>query len=269
MKILITGGSGFLGSRLCHHLASSHEVVAPTHQEMDITDADATKQFIGALRPEVVIHCAAISSTAYAQQHPHESQTINVEGTRNIAVACRECGAKMLFMSSDQVYGGVTTQGLLPEDTPLAPTGVYGQQKLEAERIIAELLPTSVSLRLTWMYDRQPSDMPFNSSIFTALNNAKITGQPIRACTREFRGITNVWAVVSMIEVAIQRDLPGGVYNFGCENNYNSYETYRHLAKLADVPLSLIVPDDSWQRNLSMSTAKIKQYNLSFGSTII
>ena len=78
----------------------------------------------------MVIHCAALSNTWYCEQHREESHKVNVQGTVRIAKACKLTGAKLVFMSSDQVYNATPLPGLLKEEEVLQPVNIYGQHKL-------------------------------------------------------------------------------------------------------------------------------------------
>ena len=71
-KILITGGSGFLGCRVAHYLKEKYDLLLPTHSALNICHEDAVKDYILEHRPEAVIHCAALSNTWYCEQHPEE-----------------------------------------------------------------------------------------------------------------------------------------------------------------------------------------------------
>lgn len=150
-KILITGNSGFLGSRLAHYFRDKYNLLLPSHAELNVSHEEAVKAFIEEQRPDVVIHCAALSNTWYCEQHREESHRVNVQGTVRIAKACKLTGAKLVFMSSDQVYNGTPLLGTLKEEEVLQPVNIYGQHKLECEQRTRSNLPESVGLRLTWM----------------------------------------------------------------------------------------------------------------------
>ena len=270
--ILITGASGFLGSRLAYLLKDRYHLLLPSHSELNISREEAVKAYLEEHRPAAVVHCAALSNTWYCEQHPEESHRVNVQGTVRIAKACKLTGAKLVFMSSDQVYNGTAELGPLPENAPLQPVNVYGCHKLEAEQRTLRNLPDAVGLRLTWMYDLPESRMRLNSNILVNLHKALAEGSTIKAATHEFRGVTYVWDVARMIEKALA--LPGGIYNFGSGNSLNSYSLFIEAAKLMgiDRPNDLILPDDEryapQYRNLTMDCALIAKYGIVFRNSI-
>ncbi len=267
-KILITGSSGFLGSRLAIHFKDKYDLLMPSHSELNVSREEAVKEYIEEHRPDVVIHCAALSNTWYCEQHPEESHRVNVQGTVRIAKACKLTGAKLVFMSSDQVYNGTPMLGPLKEEDVLQPVNVYGQHKLEAEQRALWNNPDSVGLRLTWMYDLPDSPLKLNSNILVNLQKAYNERTSIKAATHEYRGVSYVWDVVRNIEKAMT--LPGGIYNFGSGNNLNSYELFLKAASLMgfEDASNWILPDDErfseQDRNLTMDCELIEQYDIRF-----
>lgn len=271
-KILITGSSGFLGSRLAYYLKDKHELMLPSHSELNVSREEAVKAYMEEHRPDIVIHCAALSNTWYCEQHREESHKVNVQGTVRIAKACKLTGAKLVFMSSDQVYNGTPMLGPLKEGDMLQPVNIYGQHKLEAEQRAQWNLPDSVGLRLTWMYDLPNSPMKLNTNILANLQKAYDEGSTIKAATHEFRGVTYVWEVVRKIEKAMS--LPGGIYNFGSGNQLNSHALFMKAADLMGLkePTKWILPDverfSNQDRNLTMDCSLIEQYGIHFNDSI-
>lgn len=271
-KILITGSSGFLGSRLAYYLKDKFELLLPSHSELNVSREEAVKAYMEEHRPDIVIHCAALSNTGYCQDHPEESHRVNVQGTVRVAKACKLIGAKLVFMSSDQVYNGTPLLGPLKEDDMLQPVNFYGQHKLECEQRTQWNLPDSVGLRLTWMYDLPESSLKLNSNILVNLQRAFQEGNTVMAAIHEFRGVTNVWEVVKNIEKAI--GLPGGIYNFGSGNMLNSHELQIEAAKCMGLkePTEWILPDEErfsdQPRNLTMDCSLIEKYGIYFSDSV-
>ena len=271
-KILITGSSGFLGSRLAYYLKEKYELLLPSHAELNVSREEAVRAYMEEHRPDVVIHCAALSNTWYCEQHREESHKVNVQGTVRIAKACKFTGAKLVFMSSDQVYNATPLPGLLKEEDVLQPVNIYGQHKLECEQRAQWNNPDSVGLRLTWMYDLPDSHMKLNSNILVNLQKALNDGNTINASTHEYRGVTYVWDVVRNIEKAIS--LPGGIYNFGSGNTLNSYELHLKAADLMGLkePEEWILPDNERfhdePRNLTMDCSLIEEHGIQFCDSV-
>lgn len=266
-KLLVTGAGGFLGQRTAAYYASSYEVVPCTHQTLDITNEIAVHRLIAAERPDFVLHCAAIADTGYAQAHPKVSEAVNLRGTVNLAKACATYDAKLVYMSSDQVYSGNTESFALPEEIPLSPNNIYGLHKLQAEKEAAACCPGAVALRLTWMYDLPSSSYKSSRNLLSNIDTASHTGTPLRGATHELRGITSVWEVISRFAACFA--LPGGVYNYGCENHLNTYETLCQAVQLCGAdPATLVIADSEFCRNLSIDTTKLRSFGISFPNTI-
>ncbi len=130
MKVLVTGGSGGLGRYVVCEMRDKAEVFAPAHVQIDITDVIAVLRHFHAVKPQVVIHLAAMTDTTACEKYPEQAALINTQGTLNIARACHECGVRLIYMSTDAVFSGV---GPHVETKQHIPTSVYGWSKYAGE----------------------------------------------------------------------------------------------------------------------------------------
>lgn len=272
MKLLITGGSGFLGRRAVAYFASiGWQVDAPAHGQLDITDESALRDWFRVNTPEAVIHAAAISDTGLCQRQPEWSEKINVTGCANLAEVCREFGAKLVICSSDQVYCGSDLTSAHREEEELRPGNVYGCQKLRAEQQCLAILPDTVCLRLSWMYAREsfPGEHGhFLKVLKEALEDDK---KPLTWPVYDRRGLTDVEDVVKNLPKALK--LPGGVWNFGSENDQSTYETVKTLMEEAGEVSALerLTPNTEAfadrPRNILMDLTKLKAAGIDFPTT--
>ena len=163
MKVLVTGANGQLGTDLINELKSrGHEAVAtgvqpsesPDFKIMDITNAEQVTQVLKETQPEAVIHCAAWTAVDAAEDPANQAKvrTINVDGTQNLAAACKAQGIKMLYISTDYVFNGQGTEPWQPDDKNYAPLNVYGQSKLDGELAVANTLSDYFIVRIAWVF---------------------------------------------------------------------------------------------------------------------
>lgn len=154
MKILVTGASGQLGWDVCQELKRrSITVCAPSSTEMNITDCDAVANYMEKEQPDAVIHCAAYTKVDLAEDEPERCWAINVDGTRNIAIACRKNGTKMVYISTDYVFPGTGEQFYETTD-PVGPVNTYGRSKLAGELAVQSLLERYFIVRISWVFGK-------------------------------------------------------------------------------------------------------------------
>lgn len=154
MKILVTGVKGQLGYDVMNILRQRQiDCLGADLEDFDITDEAATTAFIINYRPDAVIHCSAYTAVDRAEEDAVRCEQVNVEGTRHIAAACREIGAKMLYLSTDYVFPG-TGEDFYEVDDPTGPLSVYGKTKLGGELAVKSLLDRYFIVRIAWVFGK-------------------------------------------------------------------------------------------------------------------
>lgn len=173
MKLFVTGVGGQLGHDVVNEAASrGYEAVgsdlAPAYSgiadgtavtrapyiSLDITDQDAVSAAIARIRPDVIVHCAAWTAVDAAEEEENLAKVtaVNVGGTRNMALAAKETGAKMIYLSTDYVFDGQGTEPWEPDCRDYRPLNVYGRTKLEGERAVSSLLDRYFIVRIAWVF---------------------------------------------------------------------------------------------------------------------
>ena len=149
----VTGAGGQLGLDLQVALALSgvddKSVTALTRDDLDVTDRDAVREAVRG--HDVVVNCAAYTKVDAAEAHEADAFAVNAVGAANVAVACRDVGAKLVHVSTDYVFAGDADEPYA-EDAPLAPKSAYGRTKAAGEWAVQAHDPQSWIVRTAWLY---------------------------------------------------------------------------------------------------------------------
>jgi dTDP-4-dehydrorhamnose reductase len=146
-RLVVTGGRGQLGRALG---ARVPEAVLLDIDELDLTDAEAVVRMLCDLRPETIIHGGAYTAVDAAESDPEGARAVNAGGTRAVARAAAALGARLVYISTDYVFGGTRGEPY-PEDHPTGPISVYGATKLEGEHATAEV-DHHLIVRTSWVF---------------------------------------------------------------------------------------------------------------------
>ena len=159
-KLLITGAAGQLGQALVRAGArQGWEVVATDLPDLDITDPRVVQGVLSRQRPEVVINAAAATRVDDLESNPDEALRVNALGPRNLAVACRRLGIKLIHLSTDYVFDG-TKPGPYVEWDATSPLSVYGRSKLLGEEWVRQQCPDHFIVRTAWLYAEGGGNFP-------------------------------------------------------------------------------------------------------------
>jgi dTDP-4-dehydrorhamnose reductase len=152
MTILLTGATGQLGRALLANAAPAEELVATDRAQLDLADAQAIADVLQRHRPRVVINAAAYTAVDKAENERDLAYAVNAHAVGVLGRCCRDQGCRLIHVSTDFVFDGVSGRPYLPQDRT-NPLSVYGASKLEGERQIAAVENLNwLVVRTAWVY---------------------------------------------------------------------------------------------------------------------
>lgn len=236
--ILLTGGNGQLGTELRHFLDEQGlEYISTDSNEMDITDAEKTMAFITDLKPELIYHCAAYTAVDKAEDEGKElDEKINVDGTRNVAVAAKAVDATLVYISTDYVFDGTKKDAMYKTDDQTNPKNEYGRTKLLGEQIVQDTLEKYYIIRTSWVFGQYGHNF-----VFTMQKLAETRDQ-LTVVDDQFGRPTWTRTLAEFMVFVIKEKAPYGIYHLSNENSCSWYEFAKEILKDTEVE---VLPVDS------------------------
>jgi dTDP-4-dehydrorhamnose reductase len=165
VKTLVIGARGMLGADLCRIWAENDvEVVGLDLPELDVRDAGQVLEAMHRLRPERVVHLAALTDVDGCELDPDAAYLTNTAGTQHVALACQNYGSELIYVSTLAVFNGEKSEAYIELDTP-DPRSVYSRSKYQAEMIVRELVERHYIARAGWMFGGGQHDKKFVGKI--------------------------------------------------------------------------------------------------------
>ena len=153
MKVLITGSHGMLAADLIRVLEGTCDLYTPKEKDLDICDHDSVQSAVRKIRPDVVVNCAAFTDVDGCETRQETAFSINGEGVKNIALACRKTGCDLYHVSTDFVFDGKKDVPYKETDD-VQPLSVYGRSKLQGEQHVRQILDRYVIVRTSWLFGK-------------------------------------------------------------------------------------------------------------------
>lgn len=232
MKVLVTGVKGQLGYDVVKELERRGlEAVGVDIEEMDITDKESVSDVIGQAGVDAVIHCAAYTAVDAAEDNEEICRKVNAEGTQNIADVCKQLDIKMLYISTDYVFGGEGERPWEPDDER-DPQSVYGQTKYEGELAVQNTLEKYFIVRIAWVFGINGKNF-----VKTMLKLAE-TRDSLTVVNDQFGSPTYTYDLAKLLVDMIQTD-KYGVYHATNEGVCTWYEFACAIFREAGIPMNV------------------------------
>jgi len=273
LKILVTGGSGLLGSKISEIASSQgHEVYSAynTHHppygtsiRVDLTDKASCIKAFERTKPEIVIHSAAMTNVDLCETDKDMAWKINVEGTRTIAELCNRHKCFLILISTDYVFDG--NKGLYSETDKPSPINYYGYTKLKAEEAVKRTLEKYCIVRTSVIFGSRPAAGKINFALWVLDSLRK--GKRVNIVTDQINSPTLNTNLANMVLETAERRLTG-IYHLASATPISRYDFAILLAREFGLNDELIQPTTSdkinWiakrPRNTSLNVTKASNH---------
>ncbi|MCD8338780.1 MAG: dTDP-4-dehydrorhamnose reductase [Burkholderiales bacterium] len=211
-KVLITGAKGMLGRTLMKVLSEDFVLIPTDKEECDITNKDKVREVIKKVRPDIILHCAAMTQVDDCESKEDLAELLNAKGTENVALAANEFGARLIYISTDYVFDGKKEGPYKETDQAGGAQTVYGKTKWEGEEAVKKICDDYVIARISWLYGPQGP-----SFVHTMLRLAD-GKHPVLKVVEDQRGNpTSTFAVARKLKEILNRPELKGVFHVTCE----------------------------------------------------
>lgn len=262
MRVLITGGKGMLGSTLAKQWQTMHTIFIADLPEIDILDVDKLSKVFNDFKPEVVVHCVAMTNVDLCEKFQDKATLLNEIATINVAKECQKNNAKLIYISTDYVFSG-DKAGELTENDETFPKTIYGKTKLAGENAAIKYCENSIIARVSWLYGSNgPSFL--HKMIQLAKENPE---REIKVVNDQFGNPTSTIAVANMLTLFLQRKKLTGIFHVTCEGTTSWFNFAKEIFNLTGFNKIKVLPCTTAEFNSlairpfnsSLSKEKLKQ----------
>ena len=234
MKILILGHKGMLGSDLLLRLFAFHDVTGKDIEDFDIASQGACEEVIAETEPDIVINAAAYTNVDGCESDSDACFSVNAEGVKNIALACRHKRIKIVHFSTDYVFDG-TRKTPYQEDDKCTPLNVYGKSKLAGEQYLKQFSDNFLLIRSAWLYGKNGKNF-----VKTIIEKAR-TEKLLKIVDDQVGAPTFTWDLAAAVQLLIEGQHTG-IFHITNRGNCSWYEFAVKILKSACIPEVTVKP---------------------------
>lgn len=223
-KIWVAGANGRVGRQIVKLLERTDaEVLCTDIDSVDITSAAQVQEFAQMNHPHAIINCAGFTDVNACENNLEEAFKVNALGARNLSVAARKANAKIVQLSTDDVFSGDIATPYHEFDTP-APTSIYGKSKLAGENFVKELNNKHIIIRSSWIFGT-------GDSYLTSVLERIKAGQDIKAAKDQI-GTPTCAKTLAIKIIEIMESGQYGLYHITGTGSCSRYEYAKEIVKL-------------------------------------
>lgn len=207
-----------LGRTLCSQL-SGHEVIPTDIPEVDITNATLLDNALADYKPDVVIHCAAMTNVDLCESQQEKAYLINAYGTKNVACSCNHLGIRLIAISTDYVFDGFSEVPYNEFNHANGGNTIYGKSKFAGEEQVRLYCPNHIIARISWLYGSGGS-----SFVHTMVKLADGTKPFLKVVSDQIGNPTSTVAVANKLLEIIERPNLVGTFHLTCEGKASWFD---------------------------------------------
>jgi len=241
MSWLITGSSGQLGTALTQELSSRGlPFMATVSRDLDITQNPLVQEFVGQLAPNVIINCAAWTDVDGVESNEELAARVNSDGAENLAIAAKNCGAKLIHVSTDYVFSGNTHEPWL-ENSLKNPESSYGRTKADGEdRVLRAYPENSMIIRTAWLYS------PWGKNFAKTMTRLALDGKSeVRVVNDQNGQPTSATDLANQIVSLALSQTTSGIFHGTNSGEATWFDFAQEVFKLVDKDLNRVLPVSS------------------------
>ena len=268
MKILVTGGKGQLANEIKSILTSGKSEIGGSPvdiskcdatyidiEELDITKVSDVKKYVSNLKPDVIINCAAFTNVDGCETNKDAAFKVNSLGSRNLAMAAEEIGAKLIHVSTDYVFSGEVRSESLKEYDEVGPQSAYGTTKRLGEEYVKEFCSKYFIVRTAWLYGYIGNNFVYtmrklgrSHDAITVVNDQR--GNPTNANDLAY----HLLKLINTEEY--------GIYHCTGEGECSWYDFAKRIMELSKLNCNVIsVDSEEYAKNAGKTVAKRPAYS--------
>lgn len=231
-KVWIVGAQGQVGSAFSKMLdRTAIDLLLTDIDDVDITDMEAVRTYADMNRPDIIINCAGVSGIDFCQENRDLAYRVNAIGARNLSVAARSVHAKLIHISTDDIFDGNASEPY-DEFSPASPATIYGRSKLAGEDFVRTIAPKHLIIRSSWVYGK-------GQNFVTDLLRAAKEGTPFSVPQGQIASPTSAVEVARSIAHLLQKDAYG-TYHAVCRGSCSRLDFARKILELSGLNTELI-----------------------------